>query len=218
MVPQPSQSVFFWEVDTQRDFMLPGGKLHVPGAERRIPNMKRLVDAARSDRVLLVSDACVHAPDDPEFAQFPAHCVRGTEGAEILPELVAAPVLHIESRPEAKLPADLFAYRQIVLEKQVLDVFSNPQAAALVERLAPARQPQQPEFFVFGVVTEYCVRLAAKGLLERSKKTALVVDAIETLDAVAGTRALDELAAGGARLVTTDQALDALTKASAGRG
>ena len=39
--------VILWEVDTQADFMLPGGKLYVPGAEKLIPNIKRLADAAR---------------------------------------------------------------------------------------------------------------------------------------------------------------------------
>jgi len=31
--------IVFWEVDTQQDFMLPGGKLYVPGAEKIIPNI-----------------------------------------------------------------------------------------------------------------------------------------------------------------------------------
>ena len=210
MAANASRTKIFWEVDTQRDFMLPGGKLYVPGAEKRLPNMKRLVDAARAGKVLLVSDACVHAPDDPEFRQFPPHCVRGTEGAEIVPELAAEPLIRIESRADAKLPADPFAYNQIVLEKHVLDVFSNPRTSDLVEWLAPANESgenNEVEFFVFGVVTEYCVRLAAKGLLERGRKTALVTDAIETLDPAARKRTLDELKNLGARFVTTDEAL-----------
>ena len=40
-----SRSAIFWDVDTQVDFMLPGGKLYVPGAEKLIPNLKRLTDA-----------------------------------------------------------------------------------------------------------------------------------------------------------------------------
>src|SRR5690349_21396952 len=73
-----SNRVVFWEVDTQADFMLPGGKLYVPGAEKRIAQMKRLVAAVRAGKVFLVSSADQHAQDDPEFQRFPAHCVRGT--------------------------------------------------------------------------------------------------------------------------------------------
>ncbi len=212
-----SRNIIFWEVDTQRDFMLPGGKLYVPGAEERIPNMKRLVDAARNGHVLLVSDACVHALDDPEFAQFPLHCVRGTEGAEIVPELLTERHIRIASTLAARLPDDLFAWQQIVLEKQMLDVFTNPHTAKLVERLAPLGSPakgRDAEFFVFGVVTEYCVRLAAKGLLDRGRRVALVTDAIEALSPAAGMSALDELDQLGARFVTTSEALRILADAS----
>ena len=46
-------NLFFWEVDTQADFMLPTGKLYVPGAERLLPNIRRLTEAARQGRVFL---------------------------------------------------------------------------------------------------------------------------------------------------------------------
>ena len=39
--------VVLWDVDTQVDFMLPEGKLYVPGAEETAPAMARLVAAAR---------------------------------------------------------------------------------------------------------------------------------------------------------------------------
>ena len=61
--------------------MLPGGKLYVPGAEKIIPNIRRLVDEARAGRVFLVSSGDAHAPDDPEFKVFPPHCVKGTPRA-----------------------------------------------------------------------------------------------------------------------------------------
>ena len=35
-----SRNIVFWEVDTQKDFMLPGGNLYVPGAEQLLPNIK----------------------------------------------------------------------------------------------------------------------------------------------------------------------------------
>ena len=203
-----SQNTFFWEVDTQRDFMLPDGKLYVRGAEKRIPNMRRLVDAARAGRVLLISDACVHAPNDPEFQQFPPHCVAGTPGAEILPELLADKNIRVTSDPHAKIPKNPFAYQQIILEKQVLDVFINPHTEELIERISPSgRSGHNAWFFVFGVVTEYCVRLAAKGLLERGRQVAVVTDAVETLDPAAGLKTIDELDQLGARFVTADEAL-----------
>ena len=205
-----SREIIFWEVDTQADFMLPDGKLYVPGAEKTIPNLKRLVDAARQGRVLLVSDACQHTPDDPEFAAFPPHCVRGTPGARIIPEALAEKHLTLPNERGFKLPEDLFRCQQIVIEKQTLNVFDNPLTDEIVNRLLP-----DAEYFVFGVVTEYCVRLAAKGLLERGRKVSLVTDAIETLKPEDGGRTIDELRALGARFVSTDEALDALNSASA---
>ena len=201
-----SRSVIFWDVDTQVDFMLPGGKLYVPGAEKLIPNLARLTDAARQGHVLMLGDACVHAPSDPEFQRFPPHCVVGTPGAEIIPETRAHRMLVVHNRAGADIPGDLSPYQQVVLEKQTLDVFDNPNAEIVLDRVAQFTDADA-EIFVFGVVTEYCVLLAAKGLLERGRRVALVRDAIETLNPVDGTKAIDELKALGARLVTTEEAL-----------
>ena len=197
-----SRKIVFWEVDAQQDFMLPGGKLYVPGAERIIPNIKRLADAAQKARVLLVSSACAHAANDPEFATFPSHCIRGTEGARIVPEGLTKDYLIIPNREKFPLPADLFDHAQIVIEKQALDVFSNPHTNEIVERLGP-----EAAYVVFGVVTEHCVHFAAKGLLDRGRKVFVVEDAIETLKAEESERALGELKAMGAQLITTDEAI-----------
>ena len=202
-------SAIFWEVDTQVDFMLPGGNLYVPGAENLIPNLNRLTEAARQGRVFLLGDACFHTPNDPEFERFPPHCVRGTPGAEIIPEARAGRVLFIPHRADAIVPQDLSIYQQVILEKQTLDVFDNPNTVAVLERAARMTDPDA-EIFVFGVVTEYCVRLAAKGLLERGRRVALVQDAIATLKPEDGAKTIEELTSLGARLVTTGQALSAL--------
>jgi nicotinamidase/pyrazinamidase len=204
-----SRRIIFWDVDTQRDFMLPGGKLYVPGAEKLIPNLDRLTDEARKDRVFLVSDACVHAPDDPEFQRFPPHCVRGTPGAEIIPETVAERFLVLPNRREAAVPPDLTPYQQVILEKQTLDVFDNPLTEIVLERLKRFTDADA-EFVVFGVVTEYCVRCVAKGLLARGRRVALVGDAIKTLKAGDGEAALAEMKSLGARMVTTREVIDPL--------
>ena len=182
--------------------MKPGGKLYVPGAERLLPNLRQLTNAAREGRVFLVSHGCIHELDDPEFAQFPPHCIRGSAGAKLVPEALAEKSVTIPNEPAAKLPDDLSQYQQIILEKQTLDIFESRHAESLLARL-----PRDAEFIVFGVVTEYCVRFAAKGLLERGRRVSLVWDAIETLDAKESRRTLEELTALGARLISTDEAL-----------
>jgi nicotinamidase/pyrazinamidase len=202
-----SSEFIFWEVDVQRDFMLPGGKLYVPGAEKLLPNIRRLTDAARRGEALLVSSGDFHPPNDPEFKQFPPHCLKGTPGAELLPEALAEKVLQIENLPRSKVPDDLSPYQQIILEKQTLDVFQTLHADELVNRLGT-----QPEFVVFGVVTEYCVACAVKGLLQRKRRVAVVRDAIQTLAAEAGAKTLTEFQELGARLVTTDDALAEISR------
>ena len=209
-----SRRVILWDVDTQVDFMLPGGKLYVPGAEKLIPNLDKLTDQARKDRVFLVSDACVHPPDDPEFQRFPPHCVRGTPGAEMIPETVAETFLILPNRREAAVPHDLSPYQQVILEKQTLDVFDNPLTEIVLERLKQFTDADA-EFMVFGVVTEYCVRCVAKGLLERGRRVALVEDAIKTLKTEDGESALAEMKSLGARMVTTREAIESLSASRA---
>jgi nicotinamidase-related amidase len=111
----------------------------------------------------------------------------------------------VPNEADAKLPDDLSQYQQILLEKQTLNIFESRHADALVQRLG-----SQAEFVVFGVVTEYCVSFAAKGLLERGRRVAVVRDAIETLNAEDGQKTIADLEQLGARITTTDQALSAL--------
>src|SRR5262249_42131191 len=199
-----------WEVDAQADFMLPGGALYVASAEKIIPNLDRLVDLARQRRTLLISSADAHHLDDPEFRSWPPHCVKGTPGAELIPEARAARQLVIPNEKDFLLPRDLGAYDQIILEKNTLDVFDNPNPDALLARLtaATASGPGSgPDFLTFGVVTEFCVRCAAAGLLRRGFRVSLIADAIRSLDEKKGSAILAELQAQGAPLATTQEAL-----------
>lgn len=198
-MPIPVRTVL-WQVDLQRDFMLPGGALYVQGAERLLPNIRRLVDLARNRRAFLISSACQHAPNDPEFSEFPPHCLRGTPGADLLPEARAGQLYTIPNDHAFVLPGDLWQSEQVLFEKQNINVFTNPHVGATVDSLPP-----DTEFIVFGVVTEYCVQMAANGLLDRGRRTAVVVDAIETLKKDVGQKTLSQLAARGARLIHTDE-------------
>jgi nicotinamidase/pyrazinamidase len=202
--------LILWEVDTQRDFMLPGGKLYVPGAEKLIPNISRLVNTARENRAFLISSRDHHSPQDHEFNIFPPHCIKGTEGAQVIPEALAQNVLAAPNESAFRLPVDLTRYQQVLIEKQSLDIFDNPHTAEIVNSLPPDAQ-----FFVFGVVTEYCVRSTAKDLLNLGRTVAIVTDAIEQLHPAAGSKAIAELTAAGAKLTTTEAALARLHSASA---
>jgi nicotinamidase/pyrazinamidase len=200
------QKTVFWEVDAQADFMLPQGKLYVPGAERILPNIERLVAAAIEAGALVVSSGDSHPDGDVEFERFPPHCLRGTPGARIVPQGLAANFCTIPNDASRAMPSHVLSFPQVIFEKQTLDVFDNPHAGALVERL-----PADADYVVFGVVTEYCVKCAAKGLLDRHRKVSIVRDAIEALDSEAGRKALGELQGLGARLISTDEALAALS-------
>ena len=181
--------------------------MDVPGAEKLLPNIQRLVDAARQNRVFLASHGCFHAANDPEFASFTPHCVRGTAGSGFVPEALALPdrVLRVANDDNSSLPRDIFAYQQVLLEKQTLDVFESRHADALVRQLG-----DRAEFMVFGVVTELCVAFAVKGLLQRGRRVAVVRDAIETLKREDGEKAIAGLQQLGARLISTDEALAAV--------
>jgi nicotinamidase/pyrazinamidase len=198
----PTPQLIFWEVDCQRDFMLPGGRLYVPGAEKLLPNLRKLTDVARNGRVLLISHGCYHTQNDPEFATFPPHCIKGTAGSQLVPEALTDVIFTIPNEESATLPKDLTRYHQIHLEKQTLDIFATRHAQEVVDRL-----PKDAHFVVFGVVTEYCVRLAAKGLLERGHQVSVVKDVIETLKREDGDRTLAELQLLGAKFISTGEAL-----------
>ena len=205
-----SPKTVLWEVDAQADFMLSGGRLYVPGAEKIIPNLNRLVEAARQSRVFLISSADAHNPDDPELREWPPHCLKGTPGAELLPKARVSRRLVIPNHEGFAPSEDFSAYQQVTLEKNTLDVFDNPNTDALLARLNPTGSPAfdlDPEFIVFGVATEYCVRCAADGLLRRGRRVALVTNAIQSLDPNKGREILDELQSRGARLITTEEAL-----------
>ncbi|MBV9266150.1 MAG: cysteine hydrolase [Acidobacteriaceae bacterium] len=165
----------FFDVDTQLDFLCPAGALYVPGAERLSGNLAKLTRYAAENGIPIVSTVDAHTEDDPEFKIWKPHCVLGTAGQQKLgATLLAKPVVI-----SATLAVDFEAARaakQIVVEKQKLDPFTNPHLSALLNDIAADR------FVVYGVVSEFCVRCALEGLIQRGARVELVTDAIRSLD------------------------------------
>jgi nicotinamidase/pyrazinamidase len=192
------KNLFFFDVDTQRDFMLPSGALYVPGAERLIPKLRRIFEFARANDVTVLSSVDAHTENDPEFKQFPRHCVKGTEGQRKLEETLLPHAIVLENKPIDRNLMDLMKkYRQVVIEKQTLNVFDNP----ITERLIRALPPRA---IVFGVATEYCVKCEALGLRKLGIKTALLTDAISALSPEGGKEALEEMKQAGVEFVSAD--------------
>jgi len=205
---QMSKTVFV-DVDTQVDFMRSDGALYVPDAERIIPDLKKLIDAAVKKAIPIISTADNHREDDEEMKQFPPHCIGGTPGQKKIPETTTSGLINLPNRP---YPGDLSTifdhYDQVVLEANTLDKFSNCNTDPLIRKLFA------DEYFVFGVATEYCVRLMVLGLLDRGKKVTLLTDAVKPIQEAAGKAAIDEVIQHGAKLASASEVISRLDAAS----
>ena len=184
----------FIDVDTQIDFMFPAGALYVPGAETILPNIAVLNRFAGANGIPLISSTDAHAENDIEFRNWPAHCVVGSVG-QLKPQSTL-----LESRtviPNRRIP-DFAIAPQIILEKEKLDIFTNPNFETLLSSLEADR------FVVYGVVTEICVKCAAFGLLKRGGgRVEVVSDAVRSLKQSDSDAMLTELQSLGGHLVTT---------------
>jgi nicotinamidase/pyrazinamidase len=192
MLPGP---LVLLDIDTQRDFLEHDGALFIPGSDAIIPNLARLTSFAIHAQVPVIATACAHVPDDPELKQFPPHCMAGTPGQARIAATARqdSTVLSLAERLVGEIPAHL------TLLKRELDLFSRPDADALVARY---NQPK-PTFLVYGVATDYCVRAAVSGLLARECRTAIVTDAVWAIEASAEAGILTDFARRGVLLTVT---------------
>jgi nicotinamidase-related amidase len=145
----------------------------------------------------VIADVCAHHPDDEEFQRYPAHCLVGTRGQQKISQTVLSRQYIVPNR-KVQLPGDLLSYQQIVIEKQATDVFSNPNIEALLEILGTKK-----EIILYGVVTEICVDLAARGLLQRGYRVQVVQDAVRHWDKLKSRDTLSYVEQHGGSLVTT---------------
>jgi nicotinamidase/pyrazinamidase len=199
------KSIFFMDIDTQNDFILPTGALYVPGAERIVPKLRRLFDFARKNEITILSSTDAHIENDPEFKQFPPHCVHGTQGQRKLDETLLPRPLLLQNKPiDRNLLSAVQQYQQIIVEKQTLDLFDNPVTERLL-RVLPQRA------IVFGVATEYCVRLVCLGLRRVGVQTVVLTDVIRAINPKSEKKALDEMQRAGVEFITLDTLLAAGT-------
>ena len=114
-------------------------------------------EAARgADLVFLVD---THAPDDPEFAMFPPHCIRGSGEDEVVPELAS------------------FAEGGVVVRKSRYSGFYGTELDDVLRRLRP------DVVEVVGVCTDICVMHTVADLRNRDYPVVVRRDMVETYDA-----------------------------------
>jgi nicotinamidase/pyrazinamidase len=202
--------VILWDVDTQVDFMLPHGKLYVPGAEQTVPAMKQLVDGARAAGIVHVASADDHEltdseiSEDPDYSStYPPHCLRGTRGARKIPETEQEDPVPITL---GQLPERYLRGREFLLLKKSFDVFTNPNTDRLLEHLDP------DEIVVFGVATDVCDDAAIRGFLDRGLKVLFVEDAARGLDEGRVTTCTSAWREAGVEFTTAERVISALSR------
>ena len=179
----------FFDIDTQIDFLFPAGALYAPGAEKIVGTVARLNHHAAKHRIPVVSTMDAHSENDPEFRDWPHHCVVDTVGQQkpgstLLEKRVIVP----------NSPCALALNDQILLQKQTFSAFSNLNFALLLDLFGAER------YVVYGVVTEVCVKFAAFGLLQTGKRVEIVTDAVCALHDENGAKTLAEFTALGGHL------------------
>jgi nicotinamidase/pyrazinamidase len=179
-------NILFWNIDTQIDFMEPGGRLYTSGSEDVIPILEKITLFAKKHRIRVINTCDYHQinsselSSNPDFVNsFPQHCMAGTRGADFIPETAPElPVVigwekDVTLSPEIK---DEERYRNIILRKDNFDVFKgNPYTDKVLEIINPEI------VIVYGVATNIAINKAVIGLVERGKKVFIINDAIKEL-------------------------------------
>jgi len=197
-----------WDVDSQVDFIEPGGKLYFAGAEEARPAMARLVEAVRATGIVHVASCDQHELSDPEISEqpdyettWPPHCLLGTRGAEKIPETkqldpLPLPLVPV---PEQVLRRLLEGRREILVPKKQYDPFTNPNTETLLDMLDP------DEILLFGVATDICDDAAVRALLRRGRRVAFVEDAARGVDESRAAACVAAWRERGVRLTTASE-------------
>jgi nicotinamidase-related amidase len=157
-------------VDMLNDFVDPTGALYCGESARRIiAFIQQRLAAYRSagHTVIFLQDA--HDPDDREFEKFPPHCLAGTWGSEVIPELQPA-------RGEVVVPKKRFSGFFGTRLEEIL----TASGATSVE--------------VVGVCTGICVMDTVGGLVNRGYPVVVPADGVADFDPEAHAFALARMA------------------------
>jgi nicotinamidase/pyrazinamidase len=195
----------FWDVDTQFDFMRPEGKLYVPSAESIIDRVSEVRKFALENGYSIIADIDWHSTsneeisDAPDFKQtFPPHCIAGSPGSERVGYLGNVPIGYVEidkmSDDSLKELVDKDQFH-IVIKKDSIDAFGNPNTDRLVELVKPKVMA------VFGVALDFCVYYVLRGLAKHKDiKLILLKDVVKSLNSTPEQEIFSELRQWGVEI------------------
>jgi nicotinamidase/pyrazinamidase len=164
-------------VDVQNDFC-PGGALEVHHGDEVVPVINRLVD----EYPLVIASQDWHPTETSHFNKWPAHCVAGTQGAQLHPRL------------RQELIASIFK-KGTTSRDDGYSVFEATNAN-LEEYL---KECQVEELDLCGLATDYCVKETALDAARRGFHTRVITNAVAAVGDPAP--ALERLREAGVELV-----------------
>ena len=178
-------------VDVQNDFADPSGSLAVTGGPEIVPVVNDLVVDARGGGSPVFYTQDWHPPVTPHFASsggtWPDHCVQGTWGAELHPDLlVVGPV--VQKGADGEDGYSGFRGR---------DPVTGEEGPTPLEGMLRERGVRR--VVIAGLATDYCVKETARHAVEIGFEAEVVADAVRAVDLRAGDgdAALEELRALG---------------------
>jgi len=185
------------DINTQRDFLLAGGKACIRNHRRVLAHIRRVMAWARSRDIPVIS-TCEVYPDNGNNHASNHYCVDGTDGQRKIRYTLLQNRRSFPADGNTDLPRDMLKqYRQVILHKRCIDPFDEPRIDRLLSELRAG------EFILIGTAAEGAVKAAALGLLQRGKRVTVVTDAVGSHDHREGKIALRKMEAKGAKLVDT---------------
>jgi nicotinamidase/pyrazinamidase len=182
--------------DVQNDFADPHGSLYVQGGERVVEAVNGEIGGASSAGATVVYTQDWHPASTPHFEKdggvWPVHCVAGTWGAGLHPDLeLAADAPRVRKGANGEDGYSGFTMR---------DPLSGEDMPTGLERLLHDRGIER--VVVCGLATDYCVSATALDAARLGFHVELLADGVAAVDLEAGDgeRSLAEMAAAGVRI------------------
>ena len=184
------------DIDTQKDFLLAGGKACIGNHRRVLAHIRRVMAWVRYRNVPIISTAEVHPNNNGEGEV--GYCLDGTDGQKKIRYTLFNNRVSFAADGNTDLPRDMLRrYRQIILHKRCVDPFDEPRIDRLLSEV------RANEFILIGTSLEGAVEATALGLLQRGKKVTVVVDAVGSHNKREAKLALRKMETKGAKLIET---------------